>query len=299
MWMSGYLTLGPVLKEISCVHNIKVQGEVASANLEAAASYPEDLAKIINECGANAAGDFKLKPLPTYHSDNPKALSNYAKSTLPVLYKWNNQVWMTAYLFTTQFTDYFKPTVETTTQIKKIIFKTLLLREKKNGGRIDRWVPSLVPEQKERTAEGRTGVFVGEIKDSYTPGEGGGLLDGSDQLRRGDHAILKGKVDLIGSLKSYNCGDHRTAANPRTPVPNWRKHAVSEKVYTPPRKGFTFLNAITNIHDSWEEIKTLTRVWNKLIPTLMDNFEAVKTSVEEVTVDVEIARELELEVEPR
>ena len=59
-----------------------------------------------------------------------------------------------------------------------------------------------------------------------------------------------------------------------------------------------FLYNIKNIHNSWEEVKisTLTRVWKKLIQTLMNDLEGFRPSVE-VTVDVmEIARERDLEL---
>ena len=62
--------------------------------------------------GTNAADDFKLIAMVTHHSKNPKALKNYAKSTLPGLYKWKNKACMTAFVFMTQFIEYFKPAAE-------------------------------------------------------------------------------------------------------------------------------------------------------------------------------------------
>ena len=127
-------------KERSHLHSIKMQGETPSAHVEAAASQPDLTAfywkkmpsrtpiareaksmtgfkasknRLIFLLGINAAGDFKLKSVVVYHPENPRALKNYIKPILPVLYQWDNKAQMIAHLFTTCITDYFKCIVET------------------------------------------------------------------------------------------------------------------------------------------------------------------------------------------
>ncbi|KAB0356422.1 hypothetical protein FD754_000578 [Muntiacus muntjak] len=144
----------------------------------------------------------------------------YTKSTLPVLYKWNHETWMTAHLFTTWFTENFRPTGETYCSEERFFSKHLLL--------IDN-----------------------------SPGQPRALRE------------------MYNEIISFNFQEY------------YLRNAFQKAMAAINR--FTILDAIKNNHESWKE----------LIPTLVDDYEGFKTSLEEVTVDVvEIVREVELEVGP-
>ncbi|CAD7672810.1 unnamed protein product [Nyctereutes procyonoides] len=242
-------------KEESHLHNIKVQHEAASADVEAAASYLEDLCKITNEggytkqqisnvdgtalywkktpsstliagqeksmpgfkssvdrltvlLGANAAGDLKLKPMLTYHDENPGALKNY-KPTLPHICLQHGLL------------NILNPLLRSAAQKKKIPFKISLLTDSIPGH--------------SRTLTGR----YNEINVVFMPAH---------------HHIHSAAMDqgVLSSLSSFKSYYLRSTFHKATATRD------QDSFWKSPWKGFTILHAVKNIHDSWEEVKIST-----------------------------------------
>ncbi|XP_066428508.1 tigger transposable element-derived protein 1-like [Eleutherodactylus coqui] len=83
--------------------------------------------------GGNTAGDMKIKPLLMYHAENPRALKNIAKASLPVVWKSNRKAWVTLAMFQDWFYHQFIPEVEQYFRDKNIPFNILLLLDNAPG----------------------------------------------------------------------------------------------------------------------------------------------------------------------
>ena len=77
----------------------------------------------------NSSGDFKVKPLLVYHSDNHRVIrrNNVMKSKLLVMWRANAKAWVTRQFFTEWMKEIFAPSVNKYLLDKGLSLKCLLL----------------------------------------------------------------------------------------------------------------------------------------------------------------------------
>ncbi|KAM9457481.1 tigger transposable element-derived protein 1-like [Clarias gariepinus] len=80
---------------------------------------------------ANASGDFKVKPLLVYHSENPRAFKKckVQKSQLNVMWRSNSRAWVTRVLFVEWINEVFGPSVKSYLSEKDLPLKVLLVMD--------------------------------------------------------------------------------------------------------------------------------------------------------------------------
>ncbi|GJQ73927.1 hypothetical protein Trydic_g18861 [Trypoxylus dichotomus] len=77
--------------------------------------------------GANALGDYKLKPVVIFHKSNPLALRGYSKDHLPVVWKHNPKAIITSSIFTDYFCNRLTNELKDYCLKENIPFKILLV----------------------------------------------------------------------------------------------------------------------------------------------------------------------------
>lgn len=179
--------------------------------------------------GGNISGDYKLKPLILHRSQNPRALKNIPKTSLPFIYKWNTKAWVTLVVFDDWFKNYFIPEIKEYCRNKNIPFKILLLIDNAPGH----------PTDLDKYNENVKVVF---LPPNTTP-----LIQPMDQ---GAIAAFK-KIYL---REAYQKAVHAVDIEKITLKEFWSK--------------FNIYDAIKVMDTAWNEItkSCMNKVWKKLCP---------------------------------
>uniref|UniRef100_UPI00358E44AC tigger transposable element-derived protein 1-like n=1 Tax=Myxine glutinosa TaxID=7769 RepID=UPI00358E44AC len=204
-------------------------------------------------CG-NAAGDFLVKPMLIYRALNPRALKGKNKSQLPVFWRANRKVRVTAAMFLDWLNNCFVDEVEKYLGSKDLAFKVLLILDNAPGH----------PESLQFAHPNVEVVFL--------PPNTSSLLQPMDQ-------------DLIATFKSYYIRHtlerilDQTKNDPSLTVSDcWKKYNITD--------------CINNIKESLGEIKPMAwnACWRKLWSEVVHDFKGFPSVKEEVRRIVKVAR---------
>lgn len=196
--------------------------------------------------GGNAAGNYKIKPLMIYNSENPRAFRGCNKENLPVIWRSNRKAWITGSIFR----DYFvilEKELKTYCETKNIPFKILLLIDNAPAHPTD--VDSLNDN----------------IKVQFLPPNTTSLIQPMDQ-------------GVIATFKSYYV--RRTFEKLLSAIDGTDEISIKEFW-----RNFNIKMAVDIIGDSWAEISPscLNGVWKKIWPTVVTSDVNVQIAVEKET----------------
>lgn len=183
--------------------------------------------------GGNAAGDFRLKPLLVYPSENPCALKVCSKASLPVVWRSNRNDWLTPSIFQEWFAGCFCPAVESYCASHGLPHRALLLLDG-------------APCHPAHLGSLSTHVHV-----EFLPKNTSALIQ---PMNQGIIASFKARYlcRTLGQLAREKAGGDQPSMREF-----WRSCTV--------------MTAVDNIAQAWAELQpaTLNRAWRKLWPECM------------------------------
>ncbi|XP_037768584.1 tigger transposable element-derived protein 1 [Chelonia mydas] len=214
--------------------------------------------------GANAAGDFKLKPLLVYRSENPRALHRYSKAFLPAIWKFDPKAQVNKDIFEDWFNYHFVPSVRNYCSKNNLAFKALLILDNAPGH------PTSL------------GDMHPDIQVVFLPPNTTSLLQPMEQ-------------GVIASFKAYYLRSTFGQAI-------WETEKQGGPTLKEFWKSFNICHAVKNIDEAWNEIKQpdLNGVWKKLCPDFVSDFKGFTDTVKKVTKNVvEMGKDLNLDIAPK
>nr|XP_053637938.1 tigger transposable element-derived protein 1-like [Cherax quadricarinatus] len=185
---------------------------------------------------ANASGDFKVKLLLVYHSENPTVFkrNSVMKSKLCVFCRYNIKAWVTREIFVEWFNEVFGSSVKNYLLEKKLDLKCLLVMDN---------APVHPPNLDDQILQEFGCITVKFLPQNTTP-----LLQPMDQQIISNFKKLYTKA-MFQRCFNVTSDTHLTLRD------FWKEH-------------FSILHCISLIGKAWEEVttRTLNSAWRKLWP---------------------------------